>query len=94
MADDDAPILPLPSEVAKKVQSSVRITNLNEVVVELMKNALDANAGSINIIIDYRRGGCVVEDDGYGLPAAEFQAGSGLCRAHSMSYTAHCLGCF
>ncbi|OKL59053.1 hypothetical protein UA08_05749 [Talaromyces atroroseus] len=85
MAEDDAPILPLPPEVAKKVQSSVRITNLNEVVVELIKNALDADAGSLNITIDYRRGGCIVEDDGYGLPAAEFQAGSGLCRAHYTS---------
>lgn len=85
MADSDAPILPLPPEVAKQVHSSVRITNLNEVVMELTKNALDADAGSINIIVDYRRGGCVVEDDGHGIPTAEFQAGSGLCRAHSKS---------
>lgn len=82
MADSDAPILPLPPEVAKKVQSSVKITNLNGVVVELTKNALDAGAGSISIVVDYRRGGCIVEDDGYGLPAAEFKDGSGLCRPH------------
>lgn len=82
MADSDAPILPLPPEVAKKVQSSVKITNLNGVIVELTKNALDAGAGSISIVVDYRRGGCIVEDDGYGLPAAEFMEGSGLCRSH------------
>jgi hypothetical protein len=82
MADSDAPILPLPPEVAKKVQSSVKITNLNGVIVELIKNALDAGAGSVSITIDYRRGGCVVEDDGYGLPAAEFKDGGGLCQPH------------
>src|SRR4051812_26145300 len=86
MAESDAPILPLPPEVARKVQSSVLVTNLNAVVVELMKNSLDAGAGSINVVIDYRRGGCVVEDDGFGLPAAEFKDGSGLCRAHSKSW--------
>ncbi|KAF3404422.1 DNA mismatch repair protein MLH3 [Talaromyces pinophilus] len=85
MADTDAPILPLPPEVVKKVQSSVKITNLNGVVVELTKNALDAGAGSISIVVDYRRGGCIVEDDGYGLPAAEFMDGSGLCRPHHTS---------
>lgn len=82
MADSDTPILPLPPEVAKKVQSSVKITNLNGVVVELIKNALDAAAGSVSIVVDYRRGGCIAEDDGYGIPAAEFKDGSGLCRAH------------
>lgn len=85
MVDSDAPILPLPPEVAKKVQSSVQIINLNGVVVELTKNALDAGAGSVSIIVDYRRGGCIVEDDGYGLPAAEFMEGSGLCRPHRKS---------
>jgi DNA mismatch repair protein MLH3 len=87
MADTDAPILPLPPEVVKKVQSSVKITNLNGVVVELTKNALDAGAGSISIVVDYRRGGCIVEDDGYGLPAAEFMDGSGLCRPHRKFYS-------
>lgn len=87
MAESDAPILPLPPEVAKKVQSSVKITNLNGVVVELTKNALDAGAGSVSIVVDYRRGGCIVEDDGYGLPAAEFKDGSGLCRPHRKLYS-------
>ncbi|KAE8556393.1 DNA mismatch repair protein [Talaromyces marneffei ATCC 18224] len=85
MADSDAPILPLPPEVAKKVQSSVKITNLNGVIVELTKNALDAGAGTVSIVVDYRRGGSIVEDDGYGLPAAEFRDGSGLCRPHHTS---------
>lgn len=82
MAESDTPILPLPPEVVKKVQSSVRITNLNGVVVELIKNALDAAASSVSIVVDHRRGGCIVEDDGNGLPAAEFKDGSGLCRPH------------
>ncbi|EED23686.1 DNA mismatch repair protein (Mlh3), putative [Talaromyces stipitatus ATCC 10500] len=85
MTDSDGPILPLPPEVAKKVQSSLKITNLNAVVVELVKNALDAGAGSLSIVVDYKRGGCIVEDDGYGLPAEEFMDGAGLCRPHHTS---------
>ena len=82
MADSDAPILPLPPEVAEKVQSSAKISNLNGVIIELAKNSLDAGAGSLSIVVDHRRGGCIVEDDGHGIPAAEFNDGSGMCRPH------------
>lgn len=80
----NAAIKPLPPDVAAKIKSSISITHLNGVVVELVKNALDADAGHIDIIVDYGRGGCVVEDDGHGLSTAEFMEGSGLARPHRM----------
>ncbi|KAH8693168.1 hypothetical protein BGW36DRAFT_302929 [Talaromyces proteolyticus] len=85
MPYSDTPIRPLPPEVAARVRSSVQITNLNEVVLELVKNALDADARSIDVVVDFRRGGLVVEDDGHGILSAEFNDGSGLCKAHNTS---------
>jgi DNA mismatch repair protein MLH3 len=83
MSYSDMPIRPLPPEVAAKIRSSVRITHLKEVALELVKNSLDADAQSITITVDFRRGGLVVEDDGYGIPPTEFKDGSGLAQAHS-----------
>ena len=75
-------IHPLPHEVAAKIKSSTSITHLNGVILELAKNALDANARNIYVTVDYRRGGCVVEDDGDGIPPAEFQPDGGLGKPH------------
>jgi len=85
MTSQDAAIQPLPADVAAKIKSSISVTHLNGVVVELVKNALDADAHTIHITIDYRRGGCVVEDDGHGIPPAEFGQGGGLGKPHRMS---------
>ncbi|KAL4782364.1 hypothetical protein BJX76DRAFT_291915 [Aspergillus varians] len=78
-------IQPLPHDVAAKIKSSTSITHLNGVIVELVKNALDANAHSIFVTVDYRRGGCVVEDDGDGIPPVEFEPDGGLGKAHYTS---------
>ncbi|KAL4870710.1 hypothetical protein BDV12DRAFT_165652 [Aspergillus spectabilis] len=78
-------IQPLPSEVARKIKSSTGITYLNGVIVELVKNALDANAHSISVTVDYRRGGCVVEDDGDGIAPTEFEPEGGLGKAYHTS---------
>ncbi|KAI9376552.1 hypothetical protein BJX61DRAFT_489781 [Aspergillus egyptiacus] len=78
-------IQPLPSEVAAKIQSSTSITHLNGVIVELVKNALDASAHTVHITVDYRRGGCIVEDDGVGILPAEFEAEGGLGKVHHTS---------
>ncbi|CBF77674.1 hypothetical protein AN4365.2 [Aspergillus nidulans FGSC A4] len=82
---NDHPIQPLPQDVAAKIRSSTLITHLNGVVLELVKNALDANAQCIFVTVDYRRGGCVVEDDGEGIAPAEFEPGGGLGKAHHTS---------
>ncbi|KAL4798772.1 hypothetical protein BDV19DRAFT_356122 [Aspergillus venezuelensis] len=78
-------IQPLAREVAAKIKSSTSITHLNSVILELAKNSLDANARNIYVTVDYRRGGCVVEDDGDGIPPAEFQVEGGLGKAHHTS---------
>ncbi|ODM22342.1 hypothetical protein SI65_03188 [Aspergillus cristatus] len=85
MSTRDANIKPLPPDVVAKIKSSTSITNLNGVVVELVKNALDANAHSIIVTVDFQRGGCIVEDDGEGIPPAEFEVGGGLGKAHHTS---------
>ncbi|KAL4889659.1 hypothetical protein BDV59DRAFT_185944 [Aspergillus ambiguus] len=78
-------IEPLPPDVVAKLKSSTSIINLNGVIVELVKNALDANAHTVYVTVDFQRGGCVVEDDGDGIPSEEFKLGGGLGKAHHTS---------
>ncbi|KAJ0414959.1 hypothetical protein BJY00DRAFT_294140 [Aspergillus carlsbadensis] len=78
-------IQPLPAEVVAKIKSSTTITHLNGVIAELIKNSLDANAQSIFVTVDYRRGGCVVEDDGDGILPAEFAPDGGLGKSYYTS---------
>lgn len=85
MSAQDAKIKPLPLDVIAKLKSSTSITHLNGVIVELVKNALDANAHSISVAVDFQRGGCVVEDNGEGIPPDEFESDGGLGKAHRMS---------
>ena len=82
MALDALRIHPLPSHIQAQIKSSVAITSLNEVVLELVKNSLDAKCRSIHITVDYLRGGCAVEDDGNGIPAAEFDKDGRLGKMH------------
>lgn len=77
-------IKPLPSDVIAKIKSSTSIIHLNGVVVELVKNALDASARTVLISVDFKRGSCIVEDDGDGIPQAEFETDGGLGKAHCM----------
>ncbi|EAW25476.1 putative DNA mismatch repair protein (Mlh3) [Aspergillus fischeri NRRL 181] len=85
MSSEDSRIEPLSPEVVAKIKSSTSITDLNRVVVELVKNALDANAHTVSVTVDFHRGGCVVEDDGDGIPPAEFESDGGLGKAHHTS---------
>lgn len=71
MATQRDQILPLSLEVQSQIKSSIAITSLSNVVIELIKNALDAQARAVYVQIDYLRGGCCVEDDGNGMPASE-----------------------
>lgn len=77
-------IKPLPPEVVAKIKSSTSVTNLSDVIVELVKNALDANSRTVFVTVDFQRGGCVVDDDGDGILPAEFEAHGGLMKAHRM----------
>ncbi|OBT54026.1 hypothetical protein VE04_06074, partial [Pseudogymnoascus sp. 24MN13] len=78
-------IAPLPPEVVAQIKSSVSITSVNGVIIQLLKNSLDASAGKIDVQVDYGRGGCIVEDDGLGIAPAEFQPSGGLAKLHHTS---------
>ncbi|KAI5294758.1 DNA mismatch repair protein [Ascosphaera acerosa] len=66
------PIRRLPPTVVAQLTSSVTINSLTDVVLELVKNSLDAAAGTVSVTVDFARGGCTVEDDGHGIVASEF----------------------
>ena len=68
----------LPDDVRAQIRSSSTLNSLNDVVIGLLKNALDASARNIKINLDYVRGACTVLDDGVGIPAAAFAEDGGL----------------
>lgn len=72
----------LPSDVAAKIKSSTSITHLNGVVIDLVKNSLDAAARTVLVSVDFKRGSCIVEDDGEGIRPAEFEPTGGLGKSH------------
>lgn len=78
-------ILPLPADVIAQIKSSTTITSLTGAVLELVRNSLDADACKVDIIVDFPRGSCTVEDDGLGILPAEFREEGGLGKLHSMS---------
>ncbi|OBT76152.1 hypothetical protein VF21_04809 [Pseudogymnoascus sp. 05NY08] len=80
-----AAIAPLPPEVVAQIKSSVSITSVNGVIIQLLKNSLDASAGKVDVQVDYGRGSCIVEDDGLGIAPAEFQPSGGLAKLHHTS---------
>ena len=68
MATAPAPsILPLPEHVVAQIKSSTAVVSLTDVLLELLKNSLDAKATKIDATVDFGRGGCTVEDDGLGI---------------------------
>lgn len=78
-------IQPLSSDVIAQIKSSTTIINLNTVILELVKNSLDAKATKIDVTVDYGRGGCVVEDDGEGILPSEFEEAGGLGKLYRTS---------
>lgn len=77
-------ILPLPEHVVAQIKSSTAIVSLTGVVLELLKNSLDAKATKVEAAIDFARGGCSVEDDGLGIPPLEFREEGGLGKLYCM----------
>ncbi|RFU30391.1 hypothetical protein B7463_g5934, partial [Scytalidium lignicola] len=78
-------IRPLPPDVVAQIKSSTSITSLNGVILELVKNSLDAACTKVDVTVDYARGGCVVEDDGFGIPPSEFGEEGGLGKPYHSS---------
>jgi DNA mismatch repair protein MLH3 len=78
-------IRPLPPDAIAQIKSSTTITSLNAVVIELLKNSLDAHSTKIDVNVEYDRANCMVEDDGLGIPPAEFKDSGGLGKLYRMS---------
>jgi DNA mismatch repair protein MLH3 len=78
-------IRPLAPEAIAQIKSSIAIVSLNGVVLELLKNSLDASANRVEIAVEYSRGNCTVEDDGLGITPLEFQEGGGLGKPYHTS---------
>ncbi|KAI0424670.1 hypothetical protein F5Y09DRAFT_323744 [Xylaria sp. FL1042] len=78
-------IQPLPEDVVAQIKSSTTITTLNGVVCGLLTNSLDSGASKVTVTVDYLRGNCCVEDDGLGIPPAEFLPSGGLGKLHFTS---------
>ena len=78
-------ILPLPDDVVAQITSSTAIVSLTGVVLELLKNSLDAKATRVDVAVDFARGGCVVEDNGLGILPLEFTEDGGLGKLYCMS---------
>lgn len=76
-------ILPLPQEAVAQIKSSTAIVSLTAVVLELLKNALDARASRIDATVDFSRGACSVEDNGVGIAPFEFHEEGGLGKLYS-----------
>lgn len=75
-------IKPLPPDVVSQIQSSIQITSINNVVCELVKNSMDAEASHVSVHVKYGQGGCLVEDDGKGVEPSEFGARGGLGKSY------------
>lgn len=78
MPETLVPIKPVPPEVVEQIKSSTAIPSLSTAILGLVANSLDAGARKVDIIVDFGRGSCVVEDDGYGIAPSEFGENGGL----------------
>ena len=79
------PIRPLPQESQARIRSSVVITSLNDAIIGLLENVLDAGATSVDIRLDYVKGYCSIIDNGTGISAAEFAPEGHLGSLHCTS---------
>ena len=68
----DSTIRPLATEVHDQIKSAVLITSLNDVVLGLIKNSLDAHADHLEVVLDYKKGYCKVTDNGEGVDEGNF----------------------
>ena len=75
-------ILPLAADVAAQIRSTSTITSVEDAIVGLFQNSLDAGASRITILVTFRRGGCTVEDDGSGILPVNFSENGRLGETH------------
>jgi len=75
-------ILPIQAEDVAQIKSSINITTLEDAVLGLLCNALDAEATKIEIDVQSDRGSCTVTDNGFGIPEYEFTEDGGLLKVY------------
>ncbi|KIX93278.1 uncharacterized protein Z520_10921 [Fonsecaea multimorphosa CBS 102226] len=85
MAEGCPRIRLLPDHVWKKVASSRELTSPEHVIEGLLRNALDANASSIVIEVEFSKGYISVCDNGNGIKEVEFSEQGQLARLHCSS---------
>ena len=82
MLEHTGRIQPLPVEVAARIVSSIAISSLSATVLGLVLNSLEAGSTKIVVNVDFGRGACCVEDDGYGIAPHDFGKDGGLGKPH------------
>lgn len=80
--NDQSRIEPLSAKDIAQIKSSIAITSLQDVVLGLLCNSLDADATKIEVQVNFGRGSCTVEDNGTGIPATEFEEHGGLLKCY------------
>lgn len=75
-------IAPLPENTRLTLSSSQLITSHEDVIEGLVENALDAEARSVSVEVDFAKGYISVRDDGAGIPSTEFTDDGQLARPH------------
>ncbi|KAL2421276.1 hypothetical protein ABEF95_007727 [Exophiala dermatitidis] len=78
-------IAPLPENTRLTLSSSQLVTSHEDVIEGLVENALDADAHSVSVEVDFAKGYISVRDDGVGIPNTEFTEDGQLARPHCTS---------
>ena len=68
----------LPVEVQSQIKAAVTILSLNDAIIAIVQNSIDAGARKIRVELDYAKGYCCVTDDGQGIAPEEFAESGGL----------------
>ncbi|KXJ86641.1 hypothetical protein Micbo1qcDRAFT_190455 [Microdochium bolleyi] len=75
----------LPEHVIAQIKSSTAIVTLNDAIVGLLKNSLDAGATKIQVSVDFARGSCTVDDNGTGILPSDFTEQGGIGKIYHSS---------
>ncbi|OAL28348.1 hypothetical protein AYO20_09465 [Fonsecaea nubica] len=75
----------LPADISTKVSSSSDITSSEHVIEGLFRNALDADASSVVIEVEFSKGYIWICDNGIGIQEVEFSEQGQLARLHCSS---------
>lgn len=69
-----ASVTRLPAHTQSKLRSTQILVSLPQVISELIQNALDANAGQVDVGVDCEEWSCWVRDNGVGMSKSDLTA--------------------